>query len=113
MAWDTAGHQSAQGELVSLPVHHLFSFLFFSFSISPLLNKQALSQPTSFLVFSLPFVFPCPTGAVENWASGCVVLCFVSYNPQQWYSFVMEKGLFKKLFYNMGQSVLLPGLFYV
>lgn len=49
------------------------SFVLFSFSIPPLLIKQFLSWPTSFLLLFFLSSFPVPV--LWEWASGCMVLC--------------------------------------
>lgn len=50
------------------------SACFLSSSTRPLLIKQFLSWCTSFLAFTRPLLFRCPTGGQEKWASSCVVL---------------------------------------
>lgn len=59
-----------------------FAF-FLSSSTSPSLIKPFLSQPTSFLVFTLPFLFPCPTWERGSEQALCGASLLTGVNAQQ------------------------------
>lgn len=79
-----------KGDAEGLPLHDLFCFfLFSSSSTSSSLNKQILSWLTSFLAFTLPFLFPHSTRVKRGkWA----VWCLAAYS-QQWARSCREKWL--------------------